>query len=127
MSLEHSPSTAQRDQAPMAGIEGLISRRRFTVADYHAMARAGILTEGDRVELLDGEIVRKMTINSPHAACVDRLNRLFGRQLCDRAVVRIQNPIQLDGYSEPEPDISLLRPKSDFYAEAHPMPADVLS
>ena len=126
MSLEHSLSTAQRDQAPVAGIEGLISRHRFTVADYHAMARAGILTEDDRVELLDGQIVKKMTINSPHAACVDRLTRLFVQQLGDRAVVRIQNPIQLDGYSEPEPDISLLRPKSDFYAEAHPMPADVV-
>jgi hypothetical protein len=89
------------------------------------MARAGILSEEDRVELLDGEIVKKMTINPPHAACVTRLNRLFVQQLGDRAVVSVQNPIQLDDYSEPEPDISLLRPKDDFYAAAHPMPGHV--
>lgn len=117
------------DQGHGAGapsLDGLVSRHRFTVADYHAMTRAGILTQEDRVELLDGEIVKKMTIHSPHAACVDRLNRLFGRQVGDRAVVRVQSPIQLDDHSEPEPDISLLRPKEDFYAAGHPMPPDVL-
>ena len=125
MSLERSFGREQGEQVGMAGIEGLLSRHRFTVDDYHAIARAGILTKDDRVELLDGEIVKKMTIGSRHAACVDRLTRLFVQQLGDRAVVRIQNPIQLDDYSEPEPDISLLRPKEDFYAEAHPMPEDV--
>lgn len=48
-------------------------KRRFTVEEYHRMAEAGILTEDDRVELLDGEIVEMAPIGSKHAACVDRL------------------------------------------------------
>lgn len=125
MSLQRSLGGERAGRARIAGTEELLSRYRFTVEDYHAMARAGILSEDDRVELLDGEIVEKMTIGSRHAACVDRLNRLFVQRLGDRVVVRVQNPIQLDDYSEPEPDLSLLRPKDDFYAEGHPMPDDV--
>ena len=65
-------------------------------------------------------------IGSRHAATVDRCNRLLQRLAADNAIVRVQNPIQLDDYSEPEPDISLLRPRDDFYAAAHPLPDDVL-
>lgn len=125
MTVEQSLNLPQ-PVVPLPDTERLLTRRRFTVADYHAMARAGILTEEDRVELLDGQIVEKMTINRPHAGCVNRLNRLFVGRLGDRAVVQPQNPILLDDYSEPEPDVSLLRPKADFYAQEDPMPEDVL-
>jgi len=126
MSVERSVGEEQGRQVRVTAMERLLSRHRFTVDDYHAMSRAGILTEDDRVELLDGQIVKKMTIGRPHAGCVNRLTRLLVQRLGERAVVQVQNPIQLDGYSEPEPDISLLRPKEDFYAAAPPMPADVL-
>ena len=101
-------------------------RRRFTVRDYYAMAEAGILTEDDRVELIEGEIVQMAAIGSRHAACVDRLNRLFHLELQDRAVVRVQNPVRLSDLTEPQPDVTLLRPRPDFYAEGHPGPGDVL-
>lgn len=100
-------------------------RRRFTVDEYHAMARSGILTRDDRVELLQGEILRMAAIGSRHAACVRRLNRLFSDLLGDEAIVSIQNPVRLSDFSEPEPDVALLVPREDFYAERHPEPGDI--
>ena len=90
------------------------------------MGEAGILSEDDRVELLDGEIIEMTPIVSRHASCVTRLARIFERQLGDSAVVWVQNPVQLDDRSEPQPDMTLLRPRADIYAQAHPKPADVL-
>jgi Uma2 family endonuclease len=90
------------------------------------MARAGILGEDDRVELLEGEVEEMTPIGSRHAAVVDRLNRLFSRHLGENAIIRIQNPIRLGEYSEPQPDLALLRPRPDFYSSAHPGTEDVL-
>jgi Uma2 family endonuclease len=103
-----------------------VARRRFTVVEYHRMGEAGILREGDRVELIDGEIVEMTPIGSRHASCVKRLNQLFVRALGDRAVVSVQDPIAIPPESEPQPDLALLRPRADFYAGGHPGPADVL-
>jgi len=101
-------------------------RRRFTVDEYHRMGEAGIFTEGDRVELVDGEILGMTPIGSLHAACVDRLNRLLVLSAGEQASVRVQSPISLGPDSEPQPDLTLLRPRHDFYASAHPRPGDVL-
>jgi len=101
-------------------------RRSFTVGEYHRMAEAGILRENDRVELLEGEILEMTPIGSRHAACVNRLNRLFSAQVGTLALISVQNPIQLGEHSEPQPDLALLRPRADFYAKAHPGPEDVL-
>jgi Uma2 family endonuclease len=90
------------------------------------MAVAGILTEDDRVELIEGEIVEMPPIGSRHAACVKRLNRLFSSRVGDLAVVLVQDPIRLSDVAEPEPDLALLEPRADFYAAAHPGPAEVL-
>ena len=108
-------------------VELIAARRRpFTVGEYYRMAEADILTEEDRVELIAGQIVAMSPIGSRHAACVDRLNGLLHRQSEQAFIVRVQSPIALDAYSEPEPDLVLLRPRADFYAEAHPSVADVL-
>lgn len=90
------------------------------------MAEVGILCEDDRVELLDGEIWQMSPIGSHHAACVDRLNRAISRQIDRSVIMSVQNPIQLDDYTEPQPDLALLRMQPDFYAEALPTAADVL-
>lgn len=90
------------------------------------MGEAGILGEDDRLELIDGEIVTMPPIGSRHAGCVKRLNALFGSALAGRVVVSAQDPLVLDDYSEPQPDIVLLRPRPDYYASAHPRPEDVL-
>jgi Uma2 family endonuclease len=101
-------------------------RRLFTVDEFYQMAEAGILREDDRVELLNGEVVQMTPIGSRHAACVKRLQRIFHDRIEPSVIVSVQDPIRLDAHSEPQPDLALLRFRSDFYAVAHPGPADVL-
>ena len=103
-----------------------VTRRRFTTADYHRMAESGVLTEDDRVELIDGEILEMSPIGRKHAACVDRVAHLFFRRLGERTIVRVQGPVVLSEHAEPQPDIALLRPRTDFYAAAHPTPEAIL-
>ncbi len=90
------------------------------------MAEAGILHEDDRVELIEGEIVQMTAIGSRHAACVARLTTVLTRGVGDRAIVNPQNPLRLSQLSEPQPDVTLLRPRADYYAQSHPGPGDVL-
>jgi Uma2 family endonuclease len=101
-------------------------RRKFTVEQYHQMVEAGILTEDDRVELIRGEIVEMTPINRRHSAHVSRLNELFILRLAQLVTVGVQNPVELNDTSEPQPDISLLRRKADFYESGHPQPQDIL-
>ncbi|NIP57062.1 MAG: Uma2 family endonuclease [Gemmatimonadetes bacterium] len=103
-----------------------LQRRLFTVDEYHAMARAGVLNEDDRVELIEGEVVRMTPIGSRHAACVKRLIRLFSDRVGEEAILGIQDPVRLSGLSEPEPDVALLQPRDDFYEDGHPRPEDLL-
>lgn len=102
-----------------------LARRLFTVQEYYQMAQAGILTEDDRVELLDGEIVQMTPIGSRHADCIDRLTQLLVERVARRAIVRVQNPVRLGERSEPQPDLSLVKPHRN-YAAAHPGAEDVL-
>lgn len=106
------------------GVE--LQRRRFTVDEYYAMVDAGILSEDDRVELIEGEIIQMAAIGSRHAACVNRLNQLFVEQAAGVAVVTVQNPVRLSDLTEPQPDLALARARDDFYAGAHPRPEDTL-
>ncbi len=101
-------------------------RYRWTVTDYHKMAKAGVLTEDSRVELIEGEVVEMPPIGGKHAGKVLRLTHLLAIQLGEQALISTQNPLQLDPHSEPQPDIALLRRREDFYETAHPGPADVL-
>lgn len=104
----------------------LLARRRFTVDEYHRMGEAGILSEGERVELIDGEVVRMPRTTPRHAGSVNRLVSLWTARLGARAVVHIRNPVRLPAYSELQPDLALLRPRADFYATSHPEASDVL-
>jgi Uma2 family endonuclease len=103
-----------------------VPKWRFTADDYQRMVHARILTKNHRVELIDGEIVAKMTIGPRHSATVDRTAWAFFTKAGESAIVRVQGAVRVNLYSEPEPDIVLLRPRSDFYASGHPGPADIL-
>jgi Uma2 family endonuclease len=103
-----------------------VLKRRFTVDDYHRMGQTGILRPDDRVELIDGEVVAMSPIGPRHSACIDRANRALVMLLMDRAIVRVQSSVRLNRYNEPEPDLVLLRPQADFYADRIPGPADIL-
>jgi Uma2 family endonuclease len=107
-------------------LEATLTRHKLTVADYHKMADAGILTEDDRVELIEGEIIQMPPIGSQHAGTVNRLSRRLDRAIGDMGIVAVQNPITLGGHSQPQPDIAVLKPRTDYYAQSHPSPDDVL-
>ncbi len=100
-------------------------KRRFTISEYYQMAKVGILTPSDRVELINGEILEMSPIGKRHAACVNRVNQLFYQKLGDRILISVQNPILLNNLSEPQPDITLLQPRTDFYASGHPQASDI--
>ena len=120
------------DQPWRSGRDGGVSqaaaaaRRRFTVMEYQLMGDSGILGEDYRVELIEGEIVEMSPIGSKHAGRVARAQKALAHVVGDRAIVWVQNPVDLDQYSEPEPDVSLLKARSDYYENRHPRPADVL-
>jgi Uma2 family endonuclease len=103
-----------------------ISRYYFTVAEFERMGEAGVFTKDARLELIEGEIIEMSPIGSRHAACVNFISRFLNQALGNAALVSTQNPIRLNDFSEPEPDITLLRLRNDFYRDAHPTPADVL-
>lgn len=101
-------------------------KRQFSIQDYQQMVVAGILSEDERVELIQGEIIKMSLVGIRHASCVKRLNKLFSQLLGDRAIVAVQDPVELSNLSEPQPDLALLLPLDDFYAAGHPQPQDIL-
>ena len=101
-------------------------RHRLTVDDYYRMAEVGILDEEARVELIDGEIIDMAPPGSPHAGTVIYLTEVLMRAVDGRVTVLVQSPVRLGKYSEPQPDLALLRRRDDFYRERHPQPDDVL-
>ena len=100
--------------------------RRFTVADFLRMDQAGLFDQNGRVELIDGRILDMSPIDSPHAGLTARLTNLFARRLGDAVIVSMQNPLEIDLHGMPQPDVLLLKPRADFYADSHPRPEDVL-
>lgn len=103
------------------------ARRKLDVNDYHRMAGAGILGEGDRVELIDGGLIDMAPIGQGHAAIVNGLTRALVMACGSQAIVSVQNPVRLDRLNEPQPDFAILRPRADFYAAGEPPgPADIL-
>ncbi len=112
-------TTLERPEAPV--------RHRFDVDDYYRMAKAGILSRGDRVEPIEGEIVDMAPIGSAHGGTVVALTELVARLVADgKVLVSVQGPLRLDPHNEPQPDLMLLRPRADRYRGSHPTAADVL-
>lgn len=101
------------------------NQHRFTVKDYYRMGEAGVLRPDARVELLDGKIFDVLPIRPFHSGVIIRLLRLFSEFSRDRWLVSAHNPVHLDEYSEPKPDLMLLKPDPDDYTNAHPAPDDV--
>ena len=103
-----------------------LARRLIQVDEYYRMAEVGILTEKDRVELIYGEIIEMSPIGNKHASVVDRLNKTLNTIIGETGIVRVQGPVRINDLNEPEPDLTLLKPKEDYYASAHPSAEDVL-
>ncbi len=97
----------------------------FTVKEYYQMADAGILAADARVELINGQIVDMFPVGPFHAGVGTQLQALLVPLCRGRWSVRVQYPIHLSEESEPQPDIALVRPRTDYYKIRHPQPSDV--
>jgi Uma2 family endonuclease len=102
------------------------TRMRMTIERYQKMVATGVLTPEDRVELIEGEILAMAPIGSQHARITRLLQKRFVTALGDTASVGAANPIDLGTFSEPEPDLVILRNQPGDYALAHPKADDVL-
>ena len=134
MTLLESPTTAP-PAATAAADDGAATvptlvvprkRMRYTVARYHEAIAIGLLNENDGVELLFGEIVKKMSIGKRHRDCVDRLNRYFMKRVSDDLLCCVQNPITIPDHSEPEPDYAIVNEASYRQRAGNPEPPDIL-
>jgi Uma2 family endonuclease len=103
-----------------------LDKYSFTAEEFERMGEAGILRQDARLELIEGEIFEMSPVGSVHAACVKFLSSLLHRRFGDAFIVGVQDPIRLNDFSEPQPDVTLLRWRDDYYRERHPAPADVL-
>ena len=103
-----------------------VRRHRLTVQDYHRLGEAGVLRRDDRVELLEGQLVDMSPIGPRHAFVIDLLAKILIPAVGDRGWVRVQQPVVLDGGSEPQPDLVVASPSPRGYRDAHPRPDDVL-
>jgi Uma2 family endonuclease len=103
-----------------------LNRRSFTVAEYERMGRFGIFSEDERVELVCGEVIEMPPIGERHAACADFLTQFITLPLRRRAIARVQSPVRLDEHSRPQPDITILKHRDDFYMHRRPGPEDIL-
>mgnify|MGYP001548248988 CR=1 FL=1 len=101
------------------------AQHRFSVKDYYRMAETGVLRPDARVELLEGRIIDMSPIGPFHGGITKYLSRIFFAAAKGRWITQVQDPVHLDDYSEPEPDIALLKPDSNFYRRRHPQPEDV--
>jgi Uma2 family endonuclease len=115
-----------------------LDRKRFTTTDFQQMIDSGILQEGEPYELLNGEIIRKtdyptypfsqttiVGIGKRHAASTKRINAALTQRLNGQAIVGVQDPVHLNDYSEPQPDISVLKLNPDFYSSGHPQSHEI--
>lgn len=104
----------------------LVKRWRLTVDDYRRMGKAGILHEDDRVELIEGDLIEMAAIGTYHFTSVNNLNHEISERATGRYIVSVQNPARPSRHSEPQSDLTLLRPRVDKYANGLPGSEDVL-
>ena len=101
-------------------------RTRISVERYEKMFATGVLTEDDRVELIDGDMIDMPGIGPPHSAVLARLNELLVLSAGDSAIVSPGGSVRLGDYSLPQPDLMLLKRREDFYFHQRPAQSDIL-
>jgi Uma2 family endonuclease len=101
--------------------------RRWTREEYYLMAETGVLGPEDNVELIEGEIVYKVSPQkSPHAVTVQLVQQALMASFGSEYHVRTQLPISVEGDSDPEPDAVLSKGSARRFLATHPTPADVI-
>ncbi len=102
-----------------------LAPRTYTVAEYNAMAQAGIFAPDERVELLDGQVIPMPPMGAAHRTAMRRIQARMHEAFGRRATIATQLPLVISERSEPEPDFAILRPRDDVYASGEPAIADV--
>lgn len=102
------------------------SRKLFTVDEYYRMLDVGVIRPDDRIELIEGEIVQMAPMSCKHGGCITYLIQVLNELVNGKAIVNSQIPLHLNDYSEPEPDVCILKNREDFYRNAHATPKDIL-
>ena len=90
------------------------------------MIDLGMLKNVERAEIIDGELIESMPVGKAHASCVKILGEILRDELGKTVTHSIQDPIRLDEFNEPIPDIAILKRRNDFYRRRMPMAEDVL-
>lgn len=101
------------------------TRKKFTVDEYYRLGDIGVIAPDERTELIEGEIYKMSPIGCYHAACVGKISKIFYSLFLTCGSIRIQQPIRINDYSEPEPDVSIVHLKDNEYADGHPRPDEV--
>lgn len=102
------------------------TRTRISTNRYEMMVAAGVLTKYDRIELIEGDLLDMAPIGIKHSAITARLHELFVLGASSSATVVGGGPVNLGEFSEPQPDLMLLKRRADFYGGKTPEAADVL-
>ncbi len=104
-----------------------LPRYRLTVDDFEKIGKIGIFKEDDRIELVEGDLIKMAPIGQKHLGVVLWLDRKFNAALSpSSALISVQNPIRLNKHSELYPDVAILRPRDDFYIGGKPTADDIL-
>lgn len=109
----------------MINIQPQPTRLRFKVDEYYKMIEFGMLKDYEKAEIIEGELIKKMPIGNRHAYIIDVLNRFFVKNVSDKVLVRIQNPVRLSDYNEPEADVTLADLRM-YDGRRHPQPVEVI-
>jgi Uma2 family endonuclease len=107
-------------ETPTAG--GPPPRKRFTRGEVERLAQAGFF-EGQRFELIEGDLIDKMGQKPPHACAIRLLLALLVKAFGPERIL-IQLPVELNSpdreWSLPEPDLAILSEVRADYRHRHP-------
>ncbi|MFN4180742.1 MAG: Uma2 family endonuclease [Armatimonadota bacterium] len=99
-----------------------VQRRKFSKAEYYKMAEMGFF-DGQRVELIDGEVILMSPQEAGHATAVGLIADTFQAIFREGFVIRLQQPLDLGEAYEPEPDVAVVHGQRRDYATTHPKTA----
>jgi len=112
-------------ETPVTNNENSLSLRLLTITEYNLMAEVGILTHDEKVELINGQIITMSPQGSFHAAAIRRTDRLFGKLFKENVIIQKQLPIIVNDFSQPEPDIAIVKYDPLDYDDRHPLATEV--
>ncbi len=104
-------------------MSALAATYKFTAEDFYRLYEAGLFDSNDRIELLNGEIIIMQAIGHRHAQAVTNITAYLSEQARRRFMISPQNPVELERYSMPQPDITLV-PWGRRNARRHPKPEE---